>query len=227
MKGWIAIPPLDQSPYQIISRNDTRNGTRAQGANPTQFQCLLYFNIIGRSRDPSWPLQLWPDLPKGVLHAHHDKTQVSPPMDSYINKLTLHMSIVAKGSSVCFYHGLFYRPVDVRGCSVVHQTAVTGLNRKPTGWELAYDSTVMLAMDLSTFCGTFSMVGPQLGPLTLVEIFESVNPPANPPPSTPRHVCFWYWWKKLSKMAGNSTSRPLMTVSTEAPCIVVQPWRIA
>ena len=66
-----------------------------------------------------------------------------------------------------YYHGLFYRPVDVLKCVVVHQTAVTGLNRKTTGWEWAHGSTVMLAMDLATFCGIVSMIGPHLGPLTL------------------------------------------------------------
>ena len=109
-------------------------------------------------------------MPKGVLYSHHGKTQISPPMDRYINKLTLHMCTVAIGPSVCFYHGLFYRPVDVLECAVVHQTAVTGLNRKTTGWEWAHGSTVMLAMDLATFCSVVSMIGSHLGPLTLEKI---------------------------------------------------------
>ena len=40
-----------------------------------------------------------PDLPKGVLYAHHFSTQISP-VDSYIYKQIVHACIVANSSSV-------------------------------------------------------------------------------------------------------------------------------
>ena len=65
---------------------------------------------------------------------------------------------------VYFYWDLFYRPADILECSVVYQSTVAGLNRKPTGWEWEHDLTVMLAIDLATLCGIFSTIGPQLDP---------------------------------------------------------------
>ena len=54
---------------------------------------------------------LWPDLPKGVLHTHHFKTHFSLPFDSYINGPTAHVFNTAEGGTICFQSSLFLEPV--------------------------------------------------------------------------------------------------------------------
>jgi len=46
---------------------------------------------------------LWPNLTKASFHTHNGKTDFSPPLDFYINKLTIHMCIIANCS-----HGLLF-----------------------------------------------------------------------------------------------------------------------
>ena len=58
---------------------------------------------------------------------------------------------------------------DVLGGAGVHKEALAGHNRMSTDQDLPHDWIMILAIDLATFCGTFSTIGPQLGPLTSVE----------------------------------------------------------
>ena len=64
---------------------------------------------------------MWPALPKPATYAHHVNEQFSPSMDSSINKLTNCQYTTAKCWRVCFYWGMFLRPVRrprVLGCSL-------------------------------------------------------------------------------------------------------------
>ena len=148
-------------------------------------------------------------------------------MDSYTNRLTLHVCVIANGPSVCFCWGLFYRPSGVLVYAGGHQGAVACQNRKTTGWEWPHYWIVISATDLASFCGIFSTIGHQLGPITITVKFVWRWSHPKPPPATPWQMHLWYWWKKLSKMAGSSASRPLKTMPTETPCIAIQSWRIA
>ena len=61
---------------------------------------------------------------------------------------------------------------DVLGCSGSHQKALAGLNRKLTSREWPHGAIVILAVDLATFCGIYSTIGPQSVPLTSMENFD-------------------------------------------------------
>ena len=111
MNIFIANPFLDQETYQIITRNVTESKFREPGDNTRQLSDPMYFNTTGRSRDPSWLPQVWPDLQEGVLYAHHINTQILPPLDSYINEQPMHVWKMANCSSVCFSWGCFLRRV--------------------------------------------------------------------------------------------------------------------
>jgi len=50
-------------------------------------------------------------LTKAGFHTQNGKAAFSPPLDFYINKLTIHVCIIANGSLVCFSWGLFLRLV--------------------------------------------------------------------------------------------------------------------
>ena len=101
----------DQATYQVITRNDTESEFRQTGDDSKPPSSPMYFSIIGRSRDPSWPLQVWPDLQEGVLYTHHFNAQILPSHDSYTNVLAMHVCIIANSSSVCFSQGCFLRHV--------------------------------------------------------------------------------------------------------------------
>ena len=50
---------------------------------------------------------------------------------------------------------------------------------------------------------------------------------SSPPPANHPYVITCGTVKKLSKMAGNSPSKPLNSTPNELPCITVEWWRIA
>ena len=54
---------------------------------------------------------MWPDLPKEVLYTHSFKTYFSLSSVSYMIALTAHVFNTAEGRTVCFYLGLFLKPV--------------------------------------------------------------------------------------------------------------------
>ena len=58
-----------------------------------------------------WKLYMWPALLKPSTYTHHGKEQFSSSMDSSINKLPNYQYTTAKCWWVCFYWGLFLRPV--------------------------------------------------------------------------------------------------------------------
>ena len=64
---------------------------------------------------------MWPDLPKPATYAHNGKERFSSPIDSSINKLTNCHNTTTTSWLVCFFWGLFLRPVRrprVHGCSL-------------------------------------------------------------------------------------------------------------
>ena len=107
----VANPLTDQATYQIISRNGTESEFWQTGDDSKPPSSPMHFNITGRSRDPSWALQVWPDLQKGVLYTHHFNAQILPPLDRYTNIQTMHGCMMANSSSVCFSQGCFLRRV--------------------------------------------------------------------------------------------------------------------
>ena len=63
--------------------------------------------------------QLWLDSPKTATYAHNGKECFSLSIDSSINKLTNYHNTTANSWLVCFFWGLFQRPVRrprVLGC---------------------------------------------------------------------------------------------------------------
>ena len=54
---------------------------------------------------------MWLDLTKAGFHTHNGKADFSPPLDFYINELTIHVCIIAIVSLLCFFWGLFFWPV--------------------------------------------------------------------------------------------------------------------
>jgi len=42
-------------------------------------------------------LHLWANLTKAGFHTHNGKADFSPPLDFYINELTIHVFIIANG----------------------------------------------------------------------------------------------------------------------------------
>ena len=66
-------------------------------------------------------MNMWPDLPKGVLNMHSFRSHFLWSFDRNNNRATVHACTIAKSSAVWFYWGLIYRPVwcpQVLGWSV-------------------------------------------------------------------------------------------------------------
>ena len=152
------------------------------GSTPRHPGGLNTSNNSFRSRDLTWQYYMWLDLRKPGFHAHNDRPHISLSLDGCTIRLSFHASLSAKGFTVCFYWGLFHGPVDVLVCSVVHQTAMVGQNRKITGWEWPHDSTVILAIDLATFYGIFGTIGPQWDPSASLKGFCNAEAIPNPHP---------------------------------------------
>jgi len=80
---------------------------------------------------------MWLDLTKAGFHTHNGNSDFSPPLNFYINELTIHMCIIAIVSLVYFSWGLFLCPVwrtGVLGCS----SNSSGVNRQaPTRIKIA------------------------------------------------------------------------------------------
>ena len=55
--------------------------------------------------------KMWPDLPKPATYAHNGKECFSSPIDCSINKLINCHNTTATSWLVCFFWGLFLRPV--------------------------------------------------------------------------------------------------------------------
>ena len=66
-----------------------------------------------------YQFQMWLDLPKPATYAHYGKERFSSPINRSTSKLTNYHSTTAKSWLVCFFWGLFLRPVRclwVLGC---------------------------------------------------------------------------------------------------------------
>ena len=92
---------------------------------------------------------------------------------------------------------------DVHGCLDCLQLALLVVNEKPLGCKSPHDWLMMLSVDLVTF-GGISLEHKWKGDYSLVVLV-----------------------KRLSKMADNSTSKPLKSTSIESSCITTDLWRIA
>jgi len=76
---------------------------------------------------------MWPDLTKAGFHTHNSRGDLSPPLNFYINELTIHVCIIANVSLVSFSWGLFLEPV---WCARVLRwsTNDSGVNEKAPIW---------------------------------------------------------------------------------------------
>jgi len=45
---------------------------------------------------------MWLNLTKAGFHTHNGKVDFSPPLDFYINELTIHVCIIVNGPMICF-----------------------------------------------------------------------------------------------------------------------------
>ena len=166
---------------------------------------------------------MWPDLQEGVLYAHHFNTQISPPFYRYIIRQSMGACIVANSSPVCFSWGCFWSMSDVHECSVCIQLSLLAVKQRPPSCKVSRDLVVILSTDLTTFWANSGTSG------SIIQVWiHSVCFPrhfvAHQPPLC-NHL--WYWWKKLSKMVGNSASKPSKRTPTELPCITIDWWRIS
>ena len=85
----------------------------------------------------------------------------------------------------------------------------------------------MLSTDLATFGAIYSTHGSLWRCQYLTCVFpRHFVAPHHPQPTTPMKSLV-VLVKKLSKMAGNSASKPLNCTPNELPCITVEWWRIA
>ena len=85
----------------------------------------------------------------------------------------------------------------------------------------------MLCTDLATFGAIYSTHGSLWRCQYLTCVFpRHFVAPHHPQPTTPMESLV-VLVKKLSKMAGNSASKPLNSTPNELPCITVEWWRIA
>ena len=85
----------------------------------------------------------------------------------------------------------------------------------------------MLSTDLATFGAIYSTHGSLWRCQYLMCVFpRHFVAPHHPQPTTPMESLV-VLVKKLSKMAGNSASKPLNSTPNELPCITVEWWRIA
>ena len=96
-------------------------------------------------------------------------------------------------------------------------------------WPVSCHTTsqVMLPTDLATFGAIYSAHGSLWRCQYLTCVFPChFVAPHHPQPTTPMKSLV-VLVKKLSKMAGNSASKPLNCTPNELPCITVEWWRIA
>ena len=93
---------------------------------------LLYVRKVSKNSEVFPPIRrlfrsyMWPDLPKPTTYTHNGKERFSSPIDSSINKLTNCHNTTATSWLVCFFWGLFLRPV--------RRPRVLGCSLNATGW---------------------------------------------------------------------------------------------
>jgi len=154
-----------------------------------------------------------------------DKAHFSSPLNCYTNELMIHVCIIAKDSLVWFSWGYFLRPI---WCAWVLRWSLNGsgvTGQVSTQLEISTRWSVNLAIKLATICVIYNSNE------TIWQCSACIHrktccfiAPYNPwPPSLRNH--FWYWFKKLSKMIGNSASCALQSWSTERDCITMNYWR--
>ena len=164
---------------------------------------------------------MWLDLRKAGFHAHNGRSHFSLLIHSFTNRLTFHASLSGKSLPVCFSWGLFYRPV--------RRPRVCGWTSQHCGWPEQNLNWLGVATRLdsdishwfSNFLWNMEDNKASIGPTNIAVRFLCTWSHPKPPPAAPGEECLWYWWKKLSKMAGISASRPMKTVSTEVSCIAI------
>jgi len=89
---------------------------------------------------------------KSRLHTHNAKSDFSPPLDFYINELTIHVCIICIVPWSAFAGACFLGLSDVLKCSGGLQMAVVWTGKHPTGWKFPHNWPESLAIKLATIC---------------------------------------------------------------------------
>jgi len=141
---------------------------------------------------------MWLDLTKASFHTLNSKADFWPSLNFYINELTIHMCIIAKGFLVCFYWGLFLWLVWhawVLGWSS-NGSGVTG--QVPTWLEIITWLVRKLGHQLGYYLISRAQMGPgetiwQCSTSTHEKTCYFVAPYHPWPPLLCNHL--WYWCK--------------------------------
>ena len=140
---------------------------------------------------------MWPALPKPATYAHHVNEQFSPSMDGSINKLTNYQYTTAKCWQVCFYWGLFLRPV--------RRPWVLGCPLNATGWLVQATTLLEITIRLqlvddidhwfSYVLWQFECNGASLWAISPCKMQSSAVTRhfVDPPTLHPYDKCLWCW----------------------------------
>ena len=109
---------------------------------------------------------------------------------------------------------------DAHECPVCTQSSLLAVQQRPPGCEVSHDLVVILSTDLAIyFLGQFKHQWIHKISVTTQHVFF-------PPPLTNHPYVFTCGTgEKLSKMVGNSASKPSKRAPAELPCITIDWWR--
>jgi len=180
--AWRALVVFKWQWFDWISTHPAGNHhTTGQKAWPSNW---LLFVISTAQMGLRWDY-MWPDLTKAGFHTQNGKADFSPPLDFYINELTIHVCISAIVSLVCFSWGLFLGPVW-RARMLGWSSNGSGVNRQAPTW---LEITTRLARKLSHQIGYYlwhlELKWPQMRPSSSVNFNTWKNPPLLWLPTTP------------------------------------------
>jgi len=154
--------------------------------------------------------------PKAGFHTHNGNADFSPPLDFYINELTIHVCIIANGSWSAFPGASFLGLSDVLKCSGGLQMAVvwkvtylagnhhmTGQKAWPSNWLLFVISRTWMGLRWDLLAVSTSTRGkpttfmasyhpwPQVRPTSSVNLNMWKNPPFLWLPTTLTSTPIW------------------------------------
>ena len=95
--------------FSVVATNSIGSGKAGELNCTTPGEITVRTYVLGMGDNKNFMSQYVYVI--GALFVHNKETQISPPFDSYINKLTVHVCMDANSSSVCFCCGCFLRCV--------------------------------------------------------------------------------------------------------------------
>ena len=159
---------------------------------------------------------MWPDLQERVLYTHHFRTQISTPFYGYIIRQSMCACFVANSSPVCFSWGCHVRRPWMPG---LYSVVSVGCSTKATRlWSLTRPCSDIIYR-FNYFLGKFKHQWIHKTSVTTQRMFSPPLRGSPPRPTNHPYVFTCGTGKKLSKMAGNSASKPSKRAPAELPCI--------